>query len=1008
MPLQLLLGPAGARKTGRLLDAHQAAAAAGAPAWLVAPGSADLAQIRRELLGLEALGGVRRTPTPYADLLGAPELERRLLRLAGGPPLLSQDERRAIAQAVVATAMQDRAFQALRPGGRRGWLADELVALADELIVTGDLDGGARAGLEAWGRAGGGQRGPELAALLHDDAERRAALAAASGGPIDRATAAQFVARALRDGSLDLRGMHLTLAGFDDLDPVQRGLVVALAGCGATVLLSLPYAEDREALAASAGLVQQLRAAGAQTQTLNFDATLVEVEPALAAVGAQLFEALPEAPPEIAVVAEGAPAILELRGAGPDEELALIAEAIDDALKGGTPATRIAVVTAQVRLHGPAIVAALRRRGVAAHLAAGADAAATPIVRGTVALLRAAGAGGTAADLVAWLAVVDRDGADQLDAEIRRRDARSTLDALRLWSGRRITELDRLRDARGGRPGALELVVAEILGEQAARWAASTTTTTATTTDGRLEGGVERAIRAAGEAAQLLERRARLVRRAWALTPPLPLAAGLDDLARALEELRLEREPEPAGSIAVVGPLAVRTRTLDRLVIARAVRGSFPASESSRRILSAADRGALAADYGWPVPLQPSHGAAERYLAYELVTTPTKQLMIGWHDGDGDGGACEPSPLVAELRRVAGDAMSRRTLGAGHAALLGGVAESRDQLARAAAGPRHREFTHARSARLAATSRGHYAVRELQAASRCTAQWFVEHHLRPRPLDPDAAPLTAGRLRHDLLADLLQRALDDEITLVPGALPALQRELRAAAQRRADAATPGGETLAERLLRERVVAELEATLPALCGTAQLDHQPGALELAFGGRSEPAPEADGEERDAGRPPVVVNRAGQTLTLSGRIDRLDLSADGSEVVVVDYKGADVDPYRSGGWVERRELQAGLYALVAAELTDATPVASLYQPVPGPLDRAPRGAAVAPLSGRRLNRADVIGEAQWDALLDELMVLATEAAAAIDAGQTEPCAARCSDGGCRHPWLCRVQQR
>ena len=31
-----------------------------------------------------------------------------------------------------------------------------------------------------------------------------------------------------------------------------------------------------------------------------------------------------------------------------------------------------------------------------------------------------------------------------------------------------------------------------------------------------------------------------------------------------------------------------------------------------------------------------------------------------------------------------------------------------------------------------------------QTASRCAAQWFVDQHLRPRPLDPDAAPLTAG------------------------------------------------------------------------------------------------------------------------------------------------------------------------------------------------------------------------------------------------------------------------
>ena len=84
----------------------------------------------------------------------------------------------------------------------------------------------------------------------------------------------------------------------------------------------------------------------------------------------------------------------------------------------------------------------------------------------------------------------------------------------------------------------------------------------------------------------------------------------------------------------------------------------------------------------------------------------------------------------------------------------------------------------------------------------------------------------------------------------------------------------------------------------------------------------ADEREGDGAAESRPPVVVQRGGHELTLSGRIDRLDVSKDGRKVLVVDYKGANVEPYRGRGWVERRELQAGLYALVALGLEPDVP--------------------------------------------------------------------------------------
>ncbi|MBO9533026.1 MAG: PD-(D/E)XK nuclease family protein [Solirubrobacteraceae bacterium] len=1010
MPLHLLLGPAGARKTGRLLDAHQAAARAGGEAWLVVPSGADLVPIRRELLGVSAPGGVPRTPTPYADLLGAHELERRLVKRLGGPAALSQDQRRAVTQAVIAEAMRDERLEALLPGARRGWLCDELITLADELTVTLDFGEDALRALRSWGGSAGGRRGIELAELLAADAARRTALAA-GGGPVARGVGARAVIDALDAGTLDVSGLHLTLAGFDDLDPVQRHLVTALGRSEATVLLSLPFAPGREALVAAGPLVDSLRAAGGEAEIVAFDPALVDVDPRLASLSGSLFEALPETAvitPEAVAGSPHTSAVVELEGAGPDEELALISQLVAEELASGTDPAAMAVLTASPDLHGPAVVAALSRRGVPAHLAGRRSAAATPIVRGAISLIRAAaayqarGAGGEAADIVRWAAVIDPARAELLDAQVRRRDARTVRDALRLWQrvtgGERLTALDRLLSP-SGRPGSLERAIAAVLGDAALAWAMRE--------GGRPDPGTERAVRAAREAAKAMDLRGAFVERAWAMTPRVALAAGLDDLRRALEELRLGAEPEPAGSIAVLGPLAIRTRTVEVLVIARAQRGTFPAAESSRRALGRADRAVLHADHQWPQSTEPAHGDGERYLAYEIATTPTRRLAIGWHAGDGDGGAGEPSPLVAELRRVAGASLERRSLEAGAAAIAGAATATRARLEAAVAGVRHREVQHQRSEELAGTQPTHHGVGALQTASRCTAQWFVDQHLRPRPLDPDAAQLKAGLMRHDLLAKLLRSALEQSIELGPDALPALEAGLDAAARQQAATGAQNNETLAERLLRERVIAEIEATLPALCGTEPLAHQPSELELAFG-TSRRSADDDGEAPDA-RAPVVVRRNEHELTLSGRIDRLDVSNDGKEVVVVDYKGANVEPYRGRGWVERRELQAGLYALVAEELTGARAVGSLYQAVPGPPDQPPRGATVERLGerGMRHGSNDVVGEDEWSELLDELVRLAAEAAAAIDDGCIAPRPVSCSDDGCRHPWLCREQR-
>lgn len=995
MPLNLILGPANTRKVGELLDAHARAAAEGRDAWLVVPAAADVLRTQRELAGIAPLPGIApRAAVPFGQVMAAPGLLRGLLRRTGvAVSLLTDSQRTALARA----AIRQVAPEALAPAARSGWLATELVDLAAELTVTGDLERGDPAkALRIWGSRTGDARGRELAELLAADrALRRKAGAAGALAAIDPAVAAVTVVEQLAVGAGDPERLHLVLSGFDDLDPVQLHLVTALTRAGAEVVLSLPFAEGRAALTAARGLVDELRAAGASVTQLEPE-PLADDARAARRVERQLYEPVSLARSAPASGDQSDQSLWELRGGGPDEEAVLIAEHVAQSLADGTPPEAIAVVTADPGRDGPALVAALARIGVAAHVAAPTKASRAPSIAAALALLDAAGPEGTAADLAGWLSGPGGPDSDQrLDADVRRQDARDVNDALHLWRRRGHGEVVELRDLRtpaaqrGGR--SLPEVLADALRTRSGAVA---------TPDVVGAPAVERDLRAAAHAIAKLDELHSLAERVPVAEPTTA------DLQHELSRLTVPPESEPLGSVAVVGPLGVRTRAARLVVVARAQRGNFPATESVRRVLAPADRGVLT-ELGWPRPRRALHDDAERYRAYEVVARATEQLVIAWHDGDGDGNPAEPSPLVEAVARAAGQAPQLRTLLVGEAGWRGLPPARSRRLAEAFEGPRHRERTHDHCGTLAERTHDRYAVGALQKAARCPAMWFVEQELRPEELSPDAAPLTAGRLRHELLFEVISAVRDAKIPLGPAALPALQQALEAAAIRHEPVSekAKARETLSEVLQRRRVVAEVAATLPALCGSSTLAHQPHLLELSFGIEPRGGDGDDDHAELASTRPVTITRGDVQLPLAGRIDRLDRSP-GGELVVVDYKGARVEAYRGAGWVESKELQAGLYALAAEQLSEPgdRAVASLYQPVPGPPEAPARGAASTPLPERfGPGTRDTFDAADWDALLDELVRLAADARDRIDAGVVRADPTGCG-GTCRYPWLCR----
>jgi RecB family exonuclease len=271
----------------------------------------------------------------------------------------------------------------------------------------------------------------------------------------------------------------------------------------------------------------------------------------------------------------------------------------------------------------------------------------------------------------------------------------------------------------------------------------------------------------------------------------------------------------------------------------------------------------------------------------------------------------------------------------------------------------------------------------------CPARWFVERMLRPESPEPDPEPLARGGLAHaalrDTLAGLRERTGSARVT--PARL-GLARELLGDALARHEHDFPLS-VRAERVpgARRRLEADLERYLThAAAQDSPLE--PRWLELGFG-----------FEEEGGLPALDL---GAGVRLRGRIDRIDV-APGGEAVVYDYKGARVTP--GARWIADGKVQLALYMRAAERLLGVRVVGGMYQPLGGVYLRA-RGALDAGAGvGLECVRTDVLDAGELDALVEDAVGLAREAAAQAVAGEIEARPRTCSyTGGCEHPAICR----
>jgi ATP-dependent helicase/DNAse subunit B len=897
----------------------------------------------------------------------------------GGRPLSRLARERVAGAAIARVRLEALAASAATPG-----FVQALLRLVTELEELRIEPGRWWAAMREWG-----EREPARAGYAEELARLYGAYRDALGTMQrrDRVLHDQAALDVLRLEPARWGATPVFLYGFDDLTAVERDAVETLAvHVGTPVTVALSYERGRMAFAGRGATFQELMALGPEHVELPARAEHY-ARPPLHALERTLFE------PPAARRPDPGDALLLLEGGGERAEIELVAAHVARLIaERGFAPEDIAVVLREPREHASLLAQVfgalevpftLERTIVAGHTALG---------RGLVALLRSALAGGSADDLLAWLRTpgkLERPGlADRLEQRARVEGAASAADARRLWEADHpdfvLHELDRLA-AVASDPVAL---CRRLAAECSALFAAphrgrARVLAGPEALDARVAGALRSAL---GE----LERLAAVDR---ALMP------APDELARVLADLEVWAHDDPRpGLVAITSPRALRARRVRAAFLCGLQEDAFPRPAAPEPFLGDDERRALNAASGLRLRLREDRLDAERYLLYAVVSRPTELLALSWAAADDEGEPSVRSLFVDDvLDCFAGAAarrVQRRPLGA--AGFEAALAPTDNEAARArvAAAPGAPEpaLASLRDTRVlgAVNARDTWSASALEAYASCPVKWFVDRLLHPAALEPDPEPMLRGELAHRVLEDTL-RALSAGGPLTPERLEEARALLRAALDARADDAriSPNAER------RRAALRRLEADLLRYVEQAahgQSAFAPREFELRFGGAQD----------DLG----PVELAGGELRLQGRIDRIDVSADGEEAIVYDYKGKGAPP--QARWLEDARLQVGLYLLALPQLLGVEAVGGLYQPLGRDDDGRPRGLLRDGADpGLASVGTDRLAPAEFDALLQEVLDAALRAVRGIRSGALVADPASCAyGGGCAHPTICRCE--
>ncbi len=908
MPLRLIAGPANAGKVelllGRYLDVLDSRAGRPEPV-LIVPNRADVDRVERELLARRPalLGGSIDT---FDDLFrrlakGSPDRRRPLGRV----------EQTLLVRRVVGVAQLSGYARSASHAGFVDSLERALAELEDGLVAPDALEGELA----------------ELYAAYRDELDRLERW--------DRGALRSHAVERLRADLDAWHGEPVFAYGFEDLTGAEWALIEALAA-RTDVTVSLPYEPGRPAFAALRRTAEDLAGLAAEpVEELppNYGAI---APPALAHLERVLFSDEPgEAPPLDGV-------IRFFEGAGSRGTLELVGEEVLALARRGTSLEQIGIVVPGYdRIRG-ALETVLGSFGIPFAVDGELRLTQTPLVHALAALLRFAWGGGTRNDLFAYLrspfSGLERRSVDFVEGRLRGRAVQAperVVDEAERLRGAPLPALEELEDAADPVEAVRELLDRML----------------------RNAYGLERP---PADAASRLDLRAyETVRRlldeleSW---DELGSALSREDILAAIERAALPpRAGDAAGRVAVVDLLRARTRRFDAVfvlgleegVVPRRGTGSPFLDDDVRRTLD--ERGARLE--------RPDPVASDRYLFYTACTRASQRLYLVREAADDDGSPREASPFWHDVQAVFdGDDVRRWTRRRPLSALtwpleeapsererLRALAElaARDRVeaeALARANGWERRLERALGAFRRPTrithpfileqlgSRTSFAVTELERFADCSSAWFVERFLDPRTIDAEPDAKQRGSVAHAALHRFFTR-IPAELgveKLEPQHVEAATGLMRRCLDESIAGVRMDLTEMQERELDQTLWRDLSAFVEEEC-ESQLPLVPRRFEVSFGSERA-APELQrGLELGPG------------LTLSGKIDRIDVDPFGARGVVQDYKSGK--SAHSARQIESElRLQIPLYMLVLRDLVGLEPLGGLYRPLAGA--RKPRG--------------------------------------------------------------------
>jgi ATP-dependent helicase/DNAse subunit B len=370
----------------------------------------------------------------------------------------------------------------------------------------------------------------------------------------------------------------------------------------------------------------------------------------------------------------------------------------------------------------------------------------------------------------------------------------------------------------------------------------------------------------------------------------------------------------------------------------------------------------------------------DRYLFYTACTRATRRLYLVREAATDEGSPREPSPFWAEsvslfdaddVRRattqrplshltwtIESAPTERERLRA--LAVLAHTAPTEAE-ALAAANGWERRLARARGAFTRPTRLTHprvlaelsarttFNVTELERFADCSSAWLFERLIDPKTMDREVDAMLRGSVAHTALHRFyagLPKAVGTE-RVEPEKLEESIAFLRECVAGALEGQRLEMSEIERRELEQGLLRDLEQFVRDEA-RSEVQLVPRRFEVGFG---------------TDRAPQELQRGldlGGGISLSGKIDRIDVDPFGARGIVQDYKSGRTA--HSASQIEQEQrLQIPLYMLVLRDLVGLEPLGGLYRPLAG--ERKPRGMLLEDDSLPGFNKNDVLeGETFW----------------------------------------------